>query len=87
MTVSDWVLPIVVAFYLYWPVVAVVAILVLGPLLGFVIVAVVGAIRAGVAGREEDDQEATDELFSELEGLGAHPEERVTGVSARNDSI
>lgn len=85
MTISDWVLSVFVAFYLYWPVVAVAAILIIGPLLGFVIVAVVGAIRTGVAGQEEDDQEATDELFSEFEGLR---DEFVPSRSYdRNDSI
>lgn len=101
MTASDWVFPIVVAFYLYWPVFAVGAILILGPLLGFVIVAVIGAIRAGVAGQEDEDTDATDELFGEFEelreglgeGLGDElgdesREEFVTGRAAgRNDSI
>ncbi|KRC52285.1 hypothetical protein ASE16_04440 [Leifsonia sp. Root227] len=81
MAASDWVLPIFVAFVLYWPVFAVVAILILGPLLGFVIVGVIGAIRAGVSGKgdgDESDDDDPDDLFSELV---------QASTTGRNDSI
>ena len=92
MAPSDWVLPIFVAFVLYWPVFAVVAILVIGPLLGFVIVAVIGAIRAGVSGRGDDaggadDDDASDDLFTELEHLGDRDDLVKQSVAGRNDSI
>ncbi|GAB3585468.1 hypothetical protein GCM10027406_33870 [Leifsonia lichenia] len=93
MTASDWVLPIFVAFVLYWPVFAVVAILILGPLLGFVIVGVIGAIRAGVSGHGDDEAsesaepDVSDDLFTELERLGDRDDLVRGSVAGRNDSI
>lgn len=76
MDIADLVLPVVIAFALYWPVVAVAAILVVGPLLGFVIVGAIGAVRTALARPQADDEDATDELFDTFEALREEPAAR-----------